>query len=179
MSAKRIAKRYAKALFDLCQGDLELAKSYRDVFKAIAQIFDNEAIRKVLASPVVNPRIKKEVLDEIAKQLEADKLLTLFLEAVAEANRVGIIPEMAESLHQIILKKEGIVEAQISTVFDLDEGSMNSVRESLESLTKSKVELVNNIDKSILGGFVVRIENSVLDMSLKTKLDAMTKSAVR
>jgi F0F1-type ATP synthase delta subunit len=41
-----------------------------------------------------------------------------------------------------------------------------------------RVNLLQNVDKSILGGFEIRIENSVLDMTLKTKLEHMTKFAV-
>ncbi|SME91141.1 ATP synthase F1 subunit delta [Pseudobacteriovorax antillogorgiicola] len=179
MSAERVAKRYAKALFDLCEGDLAKAKIYREAFGAISEIFEHEDIRKVLASPVVNSELKRKVLKDVAEQIEADRLLSLFLDSIAEANRVGVIPEISKSLHKMILKQEGIVEAEVLTVFELDDESLSSVKTSLEDLTKTKVQLFNKVDKSILGGFVVRIENSVLDMSLKTKLDAMTQSAVR
>lgn len=179
MAADRIAKRYAKALIDLCEGNLELAKKYREAFRAISEVFENEDLRRVLANPVVNPQLKRDVLKEISKQIEADKLLTLFLDSVAEANRVGIIPNIYQSLHSLILKAEGTVEADISTVFPLEEEGMSAVRASLEAMTSQKVEMSNSVDKSILGGFVVRVGNSVIDMSLRTKLDAMTKNAVR
>ena len=179
MSAERIAKRYATALFDLCEGDLGKAKLYRDSFVAIADVFNNEDISRVLSNPIVSVKLKGDVLSDIAKQINADKLLTLFLEAIAEANRVGVIPEISKALHKILLKAEGIVEAEVSTVFELDQDSLESVRSSIEAMTGNKVHLTNKVDKSILGGFVVRIENSVVDMSLKTKLDAMTQSAVR
>lgn len=179
MAAEKIANRYATALLDLCEGNLDLAKTYRDAFKAIAEIFENEDIRSVLTNPVVNSQIKSDVLKEVAVQIKADKLLSMFLEAVADANRVGIIPAIYTSLHKLILKAEGTVEADISTVFPLDDENLNTVKGSLESMTSQKVIISNSIDKSILGGFVVRVGNSVLDMSLKTKLDAMTQSAVR
>lgn len=178
MSADRIAKRYASALLDLCEGNLAQAKIYRDAFNAISEVFLNEDINRVLSSPVVNPELKRTVLRDISEQIKADKLLSLFLDAIAEGNRVGIIPQIAKSLHTLILSEEGVLEADVVTVFQLDNEGLASVRASVETMTGKKVELNNIVDKSILGGFVVRVENSVLDMSLKTKIDAMTQSAI-
>ena len=164
MSAERIAKRYATALFNLCEGDLDLAKKYRSAFRVISGIFENEDIKKVLSSPVVNPELKRTVLKDVSEQIEADKLLALFLDSIGEANRVGVIPEISTALHKLILKVEGIVEAEVLTVFDLDPESMNSVQLSLEKMTGNKVELRNIVDMygkvsdCILGGPVAVFE---------------------
>jgi len=178
MSKERIAKRYAQALIDLCEGDLSKAKGYHQQLSEISSVFSSANIKKVLQSPVVSKEVKTAVLKNMSEQIKADAPVRLFLEAVAKANRVGLIPEITKGLGNKINEVEGIAEAEIATVVDLSPSDLDSVRTKLEPLIGKKLILKPVVDKSILGGFVVRVGTNVLDMSLKTKLNAMTKTAL-
>ncbi|MFW7378300.1 MAG: ATP synthase F1 subunit delta [Oligoflexus sp.] len=178
MNGEKIAKRYASALFDLCDGDMNKAQEYLVKLEAISAVFDYQDIRKVLNSPVVNPSIKAEVLKKLIEHAVVDQTLNHFLVEVAKAQRVPMIPTMAHMFRKIINEKMGVVEAEAVTVVELSEDDRQAIRQRLETMTSKKVRLSSKIDPSILGGFVIRIENSVLDMSLKSKLDAMTQSVV-
>lgn len=178
MAVERIAKRYALALIELCSQDMEKARHYESSLKAIEAIFENHDIKVVLTSPVVGSELKRAVLKDISEQLEADKVLSCFLDHVAEANRVSIIPAIGRALKKLINESQGVVEATVTTVFELDTDSLKDIQDKLEFQIGKKVELNNEVDKSVLGGVVIRVENSVLDMSLKTKLESLTRSAV-
>lgn len=178
MSKERIAKRYAQALLDLCEGDLSQARAYYDQIAAVASVFELPELRKLLQSPVVSKDVKSAALKNMSEQLKADRLASLFLDAIADANRVGLIPDIAKALKAKINEADGVAEAEISTVIDLTPSDLEAVRSKLEPLIGKKLILNPTVDKSILGGFVVRVGTNVLDMSLKTKLNAMTKTAL-
>ena len=178
MSKEKIAKRYAQALLDLCEGDLSTAKRYHLELTEISSVFNSPDIKKVLQSPAVSKEIKSAVLKNLSNQIKADAPVALFLEAVARANRVGLIPEITQGLNNKINEAEGVAEAEIATVVDLSPADIDSVKTKLEPLIGKKLILKPVVDKSILGGFVVRVGTNVLDMSLKSKLNEMTKTAL-
>jgi len=179
MNGEKIAKRYASALFDLSDGDINKTHEYLEKLEAISSVFDYPDIRKVLNSPVVNASIKADVLLKLIEQTSPDQTLNQFLIEVARGQRVAIVPAIARMLRKIINDKIGVVEAEAVTVVELNEDDRQAIRQQLKSMTGKKVRLSSKIDASILGGFVIRIENSVLDMSLKSKLDALTQSVAR
>jgi F-type H+-transporting ATPase subunit delta len=179
MNGERIAKRYAEALYELCDGSHEQTQNYLAKLQSIVSVFDDADIKRVLNSPVVSADLKKEVLNELAEQVGSDQLLKAFLSEIARANRVALLPGMVTALKNLINQKLGIVEAQAVTVVDLEEEDAHVIRQKLEKLTGKKVYLTSRVDQSILGGFVIRFGNNVLDMSLKSKLDAMTQAAVK
>jgi F-type H+-transporting ATPase subunit delta len=178
VSAGKIATRYAISLLALTKADAALQDQIDQNLFEISTLYDNKALKKVLASPVVNASLFKEVFDNATTQLKSPVLLKEFLRAVIGANRISIIPEISEAFHSLLLKERGIVEATVVTAVPLDESEFKDIQAKVESLLHKKVTLNAQIDKSILGGFVIRIDNSLLDMSLKTKLDNMTKFAV-
>lgn len=179
MKGEKIAKRYATALFDLCDNDINKAQEYLVKLEAIAAVFDYTDIRKVLNSPVVNPSVKAEVLKKLIENNNLDQYLSQFLSEVARAHRVPLIPSIAHSFRKQINEQMGVVEAEVATVVELADEDRNSIQQRLEAIVGKKVRLSSKVERSILGGFIIRIENSIFDMSLKSKLDALTQSAAR
>lgn len=178
MSAGKISQRYAISLLNLTNGEKNLQDQVDQNLFEISKLYDNKALKKVIASPVVNPSLLKEVFDNAVGQLNSPPLLREFLRTIISANRSSILPEISQAFHDLLQKERGIVEATVVTAVALDQGEFDEIRAKVESLLQKKVSLSSQIDKSILGGFVIRIDNSLLDMSLKTKLDNMTKFAV-
>ena len=179
MRGESIAKRYASALYDLCDSDIEKAATYADQLDSLCQIFDDVSVSKVLTSPVVAIELKQEVLSVLAKQLGSDLVVEHFLKEVARAQRVAILPAIAKSFRKQIYNATGTLEAEVVTAVDLSEQDLVSITEKLTSLFAKKIILQKRLDKSILGGFVIRVDNSVIDMSLKSKLDQLTQVAGR
>lgn len=179
MSMDRIGTRYATALFELCSQDLGKAREYQAVLQNIASVFSNQNIRKVMLSPVVKSSMKADILKEIIEDLHPDKILHVFLDTVAESGRVGAIPAISKSLKRLIMEQENSVEATLTTVVEVDESKADELRVKLENITGKRVLLSRTLDQSILGGFVIHIGSSIIDMSLKTKLNAMSKAAVK
>lgn len=177
MSETRVGKRYSQALFELSDGSDAKLDEYLSLLQGLAALFDDENIGKVLHSPVVPATTKGEILQEVVADKGLDKLLASFLETVADAGRVAALPAIADNFEILLNEKRGIIKGEVVSVFALDDQQMSSLRQQLEDLVKKKVLLTNTIDSSILGGFRVSLGTRVLDMSLRSKLNAITSAA--
>lgn len=178
MSAEKIAHRYAAALMTLTEGQTDVQDKIINDLAAMAQLYDDKAIRKIIASPIVNPELLQSVFNNVADQLKSSEVLRRFTSTLIENKRTALLPELALDFKRQVQKSRGIVDATVTAAVPLNDGELKDIRTKLESMLGKRVNLLQNADKSILGGFEIRIENSVLDMTLKTKLEHMTKFAV-
>ena len=178
MSAEKIAKRYASALMTLSNGDRALQTRFEEQLAAIKELFNDKEITKVIASPIVNPELLKSVFDNVSNQVQATDALKQFLRILVENRRTAILPEIADAFHKLYLEAQGQIEAKVITAVALEPKELQDIQSKVEGMLGKRVILSTEIDKSILGGFVIKIDNSLIDMSLRTKLDNMTKFAV-
>lgn len=181
MSAQRslIVNRYARALMNLCEGDLPRAETYHKTLQSIAGLFEQPFIRKVLVSPVTPKDLKWQALKHGLDQLKADTTLTNFIRNLINGGRTMVLPELPSVVQSIIAKKKGIVEARVVSSEPLTPESLASLNDSIKQMTGShEVHIKTDVDPDLLGGLVVSIGNKKLDLSLKTKLDSIVNEAL-
>jgi F-type H+-transporting ATPase subunit delta len=178
VSAEKIAHRYSAALLSLTEGQNDVQDKIISDLEAMAQLYQDKAIRKVIASPIVNADLLKSVFSNITGQLQSADILRKFVGTLIESKRTALLPELAEDFKRQVQKSRGIVDATVTAAVALNETEVQDIRTKLEGMLGKRVNLIQAVDKSILGGFAIRIDNSVLDMTLKTKLEHMTKFAV-
>jgi F-type H+-transporting ATPase subunit delta len=172
-----VAQRYARAFFNSMDGSLDVAKKYRDVLLKIGELFTVADFRKVLLSPVVPKDLKLKVILHVVEQEGSDQKLENFIRSVVDAQRVSTIPDIVASLSEIINVHEGVVDATITSVVALSPEELNHLSQILCRTTKKKVSVKQVIDPEILGGLIVQIGNSVIDLSLKSRMDALVRNA--
>lgn len=177
MSEKIAASRYAKALFKLDNGDQEEFQKNINYFSGILELFQLKESSDVLNSPVMPNDLKLSLLRYGLEKTGESKKILGFLSIVVEAGRVKNIPEMVKCYKNLINEASGIVDATITSSVELPDEAVANIISEIEKKTGKKIKANLNIDPSILGGFVVKMGNTLLDLSLKTKLDAITKSA--
>jgi len=178
MSSETVAKRYASALMNLTQNDQALQAKIEDQLASIVELFDHKDIRKIIASPIVSPEILKPVFTNITGQLSSPEILTQFIRVLVETRRIAVLPDIKKAFHALYLEAHGQVEATVVTAVALDPAELEQIQTKLEAMLQKKIVIATAIDKTILGGFVIKIDNNLIDMSLRTKLDNLTKFAV-
>lgn len=178
MSSEIVAKRYASALMDLTQKDSKLQAQIEEQLVAVVGLFDNKEIRKILASPVINPELLTAVFANVTQQLSTPEVLTQFLRVLIETRRIALLPAIKQAFHRLFLEGQNSVEATVVSAVKLDSAELEQIQAKIEAMLNKKVLIDTAIDKTILGGFVIKIDNNLIDMSLRTKLDNLTKFAV-
>ena len=177
MSATRIANRYAKALYRLVGTDPKNTKSCLEQLQTARALFDIEPAAKVLKSPVMPQDLKKKLFDAALTAANGSEVLRAFIGELVAAGRVEIYPTFVDSFARILNDAAGIIDADVVTAITVDPAIIANLTSSLERILKTKIQMSQQIDPELLGGFVVRLGNRMIDMSLKTKLDALSKSA--
>ncbi len=178
MGEQLIAKRYARGLYLSTNSDRVKAKSYQDVLVALAELCEHSDIFKFFKNPSIAPKLKLEVLEGAVKQFQPDAGFVNFLKTLSESGRLAELPKISSEFNSLILASDGVLKATLITAAEITEQDRKDIKINLEERFKRKIELEMKIDKNILGGFVVRIGNNIIDLSLKSKLDKIARVAV-
>lgn len=175
----KIAKRYAKALLRSINNDLKRAEKYLDFFTAIKELFDEKKFKKVLVSPAIPADVKASMLNYAIDKVGQDNEFKKFISEVVAANRVDVIPHIETAMHQLVNEAKGVVDATVYSVTPLSNDDLTNLAKQLETMQKRKVILEQKVDKTILGGLIVKVGNSLLDLSLRTRLESLAHNAAR
>lgn len=174
MSSYNIATRYANALMELAsEKDIlnQVANDMQMVFNGIA---GSKELRTILKSPVIRPEKKETILNEIFKDKVGD-VSNSFIQFIVKKNREDIIYDILKRFKELYNVKINRVEAYIKSSVELTEEQKKQLQSSLEEFTEKEVMPFYSIDESIIGGFVVKINDTVLDSSVKQQLNRLRK----
>jgi F-type H+-transporting ATPase subunit delta len=172
-----LARRYAKALFSLGkeQGKTE---EYAGMLAVLAGLYADGAVG--VADAVTNPLypldVRKKVMAKLAESVQADAIMTSFLNLLIEKKRADILPDIAVAMQGMVDKDQNISHGSIVSAVDLDQALLEKIQATLEKLTGSKVILETQVDPSIIGGVIAKVGDLVLDGSIKTQLNGLKES---
>lgn len=173
MSVSRIAKRYAKPLLELAseQNILENVKDDMEQFSNICR--DNKEFLLLLKSPIITHIKKEEILKKIF-QGKVNELTMSIFSIMARKNREAVLPDVAEQFVTLYREKMGIQRASVTTTFTLDSKLKKSFEKVVSDISGKKPELKEEIDESILGGFILKLDDRQIDESIKGQLKELS-----
>lgn len=173
--AQAVEKVYADALFELSVEEDTLDVTFEEL-KALKVIFDeNKELTELLASPIVSEDEKHTILKNVFEGRVSQTTFN-FLCVVADKGRAAYFAKMTEVFRELYNKNKGILDVEVVTSEPLSEELEKKLVSKLEASTGKKVNITKTVDKSILGGIIVRYENSEIDGSIRKRLDDMRKN---
>lgn len=166
--ANTIARPYAQAAFDQAQklGDL---KGWSAVVIGLAELM-SIADMQAAAS---NPRIAKSKLESLVLELCGSKLNSHqknFIKVLVENNRLNVAGEIAAMFEALRAEAEKFVDVTVVSAFDLSEAQKQKVTAALKARLAREIKLSCEVDKTLLGGIVIRAGDKVIDGSAQTRL---------
>ena len=170
MKDRKLAKRYAQALFDALP-DPRASEAADTFLSALARaVTASKELREALANPAVPRSAKRRVLDGIAEAQAAGKEVRSFLGVVVDHGRAAEVAAMAAAFHDVREERLGMVQATIVTAAPLPADLQKRTEAALGRLTGRKVRVTAAVDPSLIGGAVTRIGSTVYDGSLVAQL---------
>lgn len=169
MRGTRAAVRYAKALLQQSASNQASKEVFNDM-NTIAETLDgSKDLRMALKSPIVKTEDKKAALLEIFKaQSKGTKEL---INVLTQNERTSLLGAVATSYIKLYNEQQGIKVATVTTAVPLSAELENKVLAKVEEITGSKtVSLKNIIDESIMGGFILRIDDTQYNASIANQL---------
>ena len=170
---EEIAQVYARALFEVAkeQGNLDLVREQLGQFADALN--ENGDLRVFFFSPYFSTQEKKDGLK--GALVDADPAIVNFLEALAERHRMPVIFRVRDEYGRLWDSENQMLPVEVTSAVGLDDATVKSIGERIGEQTGQRVELTSKVDPSILGGIVLRVGNSILDASIKHRLDQLRK----
>ncbi len=159
------AKRYSKALLECSDPDI-----YKSLEFVLDTVNNNPELSSFFNNPVISKQDKKDVLLEVFKGRVSDYTVN-FLCLLVEENRLCILDDILLSLKNDINETENILQADIISAVELNETQKEAIISKLKEKTGKNILPGYATDSGILGGMIIKINDTVIDFSLKTRID--------
>ena len=167
-----LAARYAKALFDLALEGQAVVAFQREMKDIKSVIQDQQDLVTILSHYNITNEDKKQLLKRIFQ--DHISLLTLnFIQLLVDKKRINHLEKICDEFNSLANRYRGIEEGVIYSSATLSKEEVVQIQQRVEKERNSRVELINLVDASLIGGFKVVIKDTVYDNSLKNKIDSL------
>ena len=170
-------RRYALALYEVAEKNGKVDEYLGDLREICELIDKDEEFQEVIKHPQISTKQKKRVFINIFKGKIDEELLS-FLLILIEKDRILFLREKLNEMEKIDLERKNTYRGIVKTTEPLSEEQYNNLITKLEKKYNKKIILQQVIDSSILGGIYVRVNNEVMDGTVKLRLEELKKLMV-
>lgn len=175
MPTTKAAKRYATALLELAKERDEVEEILDDIKYIHNTIEDSRELLLFLKSPIINFDDKTQALEKLFFD-ELEEPTKLFIKLLARKERINLLAQITEAFIEKYKAYAGIITVEVYVARELNNGQRESLHEELEQKTQKKVDMNITIDESLKGGMAIRINDTVIDGTVKHKLVELEES---
>ncbi len=179
MSYEAVARRWARALFDIGKETSSLADLNKDIASFADTYAGSDDLRLVLDNPLVPEAQREAILRDIASRLSVGATATNTLRLLAQKRRLAILPDLARQLARLTDEDANLLRAKVTSAAPLSDGYVGRLRAELEKATGKRVTIDQAIDPTLVAGVVTQIGDRVIDGSLKARLQGFRESLLR
>lgn len=169
MTNSTVARRYAQALYQEAEREQQVEHVDADMDLIRETLDGSRDLVSFFASPII-AREKKEAVVQSLFVEPLDKTTYNFLRLLIEKKREALFPDVVRAYRDLRDEQRGIVEARAKVAYPLSEAEKATLVQALEKLSGSQVRLNIQEDRTLLGGLVVRIGDTVYDGSVRNQL---------
>ena len=174
MKHLRVSKRYAGALLDLSVEMKKVDDVARDMALLHKQISETRELKLFFESPVIDKQLKRKIIERLYSD-NVDELTMRFLLLLVDKGREMLVDGVAHEFSGLLDTFRGIERAEVHAPFSLTELERGKIQSKLEKITGKKVRLMISDDKTLIGGFLARIGDTVYDGSIRRQLEILKK----
>ena len=174
---EEIAQVYARSLFEVAKEHNKL-DVVRDQLGEIADaVAEQHDLQVFFFSPYFST---DEKVDGLQRALEdADEAVLNFLELLIEKHRMPALFRIRREFEALWEEENRLLPVQVTSAIELDESTVRQIGDAIGEQTGRRIELTSEVDPDILGGIVLRVGNSILDASIRNRLEKLRKQVAR
>lgn len=170
MLDSKVASRYAKSLLDLGIEQKALEALIKDMSLITEVCNENPDFITLLKSPIVRGDKKKAIITEVFYSSFSSEITKAFIEIILRKKRESILYAIAVSFISLYKKHHNIKIAKVTTAIPLSAEQKQSIIAQINKTEKATIELEEVVNKDIIGGLILRVEDKQLDESIRRKL---------
>ena len=171
------ARRYAQALFLIAEENGDQDQWLADL-EVLASSSRNPDFIAFIDSPKIENVKKIEVIKEAFSKSISDLALNL-VSLLATRNYVASLSSIADAFQELVDSEKGVERAEIVSAVKLTDGQEKGVVDKLTQMVGKELSVTTFVDESILGGYLARVGDRLLDGSVKTQLEDMRRELLR
>jgi len=165
---------YAKAIFEIAQENKK-EDLYRSYFRTLSYSLDDEEFFKLLKSPFISNKEKKEMIKNVYKDFDEDFIN--FLNVVIDHDRFYLIRAIRSEYKKLLYSNSGLLKINVISAYELSEAELNRIKKALiERFNDKSLKIHNEVDPSIIGGIQILANDESIDISLKSSLNKLKES---
>lgn len=173
MNDSKIPVRYAKAVFDLALEKNVIDKVYLDM-QSLLHVCSVKEVRQVLDNPVIPPKKRKEILVALLGE-RTETLTSSFIDLIFSQGRESCLAAASRDFIDLTRKHRGIRQVTVTTAVPVSENIRKEIAKVIAENKAEKIEFIEQVDSSIMGGFILRVDDSYIDASVRNRLDRFRK----
>ena len=164
------AERYSLALFELSEENNLLNQIEDQALSLINLINQSDDFLNLIKDPTINQEDLFKIINKIAENYKFNKLFVNFLDFLIQKRRFFFIERILKSFIETCSRKRGELKAELRSAKNLSSDEVKKITELLTKNFSSKIKLNYKYDESLIGGLVVQIGSTMVDTSIKNKL---------
>lgn len=171
-----IARPYAKAAFEQAQQEGAM-EQWSTLLKTLGSIVNAPQMRNVVNSPKVSHKQLLELISSVYGAKLSDTT-TNFIRVLIKANRLRIASHISTLFEEKRAQAEGRVEINVVSAYELDSEQTRRIADVMGKRTGKKINISSVVDKSLIGGLIIRAGDSVIDASIRGRLTKLRNDLI-
>ncbi len=174
---QEIAQVYARSIFEVAEEQDKLDVVREQLGQFADALGDNRDLAAFFFSPSFSTQEKEDALDKAVQ--DADPTLVNVLHLLIENHRMPVIFRIRREYDGLWEKSKKLLPVEVTSAIELDESTLKGLGDQIGERTGREVQLTTRVEPDILGGLVVRVGNSILDASIRRRLERLRKQVAR
>ena len=164
------AERYSLALFELSEENNLLTQIEDQSLSMINLINQSDDFSKLIKDPTINQEDLLKVINKISENYKFEILFKKFLNFLIQKRRFFYVENILKSFIETCSRKRGEIKAELRSAKNLSNDEITEIKELLTKNFSSKINLDYKYDESLIGGLIVQVGSTMVDTSIKNKL---------
>lgn len=168
-----LAGRYAVALFELARDARAIETAEQSLVRVRDAIAQSDEFRRLTASPLVSRAEAARAMDAVAGPIGVDSTTRNFLGVLAQNRRLGQLPAIVRAFRLLAARQRGETTAEVTSAHPLTDDQVIELKHQLRHRLGRDVNVDLSVDPELLGGLVVRLGSTMIDSSIRTRLNTL------
>jgi F-type H+-transporting ATPase subunit delta len=177
MRVHKAAKRYAKALFSLARDEGRLENVYRDLQAIDLWLAESEAFSRFVGDPTIPLAQRNSLLEELLKG-KADDLTCRFALFLSEKDRLDELESVVRNFELMYDDLQNVQRVRITSAMPLEDDQAAAIAARFGALLGKEIKSTTDVDPAMLGGFKVRVGDTIHDFSIQAQLEALRQNLI-
>ena len=172
MSEFSVSSRYASALMQLAEEKNSVDAVSSDMDLVFQTLSSSKELKSVLKSPIIKEQQKLDILSDIFSE-KVSSVSFNFIKFIVDKNREDILHSIVRSYIKLRDRKMGFINVEVTSAVDFSDEQVQKLKAKIEEITGKTARFSFKINESVIGGFVVKVDDTIFDASVKRQLELL------